>query len=55
MDRLRRRIIGGLAGLCALAATLALGGGTLGPATSGPAPVARAALRPSFFSLVISA
>jgi len=46
MHRLRRRITGGLAGMCALAATLGLAGGGAGaPAATALAPVAQAAVR----------
>jgi hypothetical protein len=45
MDRLRRRITGGLAGLCALAATLGFAGGTAASPVTGLMPVAQAALR----------
>jgi hypothetical protein len=45
MNGLRRRMAGGVAGLCALAATLALAGGTAAPTVTGLTPVAQAAVR----------
>src|SRR5438445_12230263 len=45
MDGLRRRMTGGIAGLCALAATLGLVGSTGAPAATRPASVAQAAVR----------
>src|SRR2546430_13996015 len=45
MDGLRRRVTGGVAGLCALAATLGLVGSTGAPAATSPAAVAQAAMR----------
>src|SRR5215471_20725315 len=45
MERVRRRLTGGLAGVCALVATLGLAGGTGASTVSGLAPVAQAAVR----------